>query len=197
MPVMNRTTGLGRRETVLMRAAAGSNWRGLAGMAPLAPVPLWPEGRGLMLARPLLGARREALRKMLRARGAEWIEDPANADPAFERVRARAALSALEAKGLVRTQSVKHHNRQRVICFTPAGRARYRSIRRLARVREQRLLEGLSDRQRADLLAALKIMLRNAAELVASEAASLGGSANPVGSRRPARAARRSKGADL
>lgn len=82
-----------------MRAAAGSNWRGLAGMAPLAPVPLWPEGRGLVLARPLLGARREALRAMLRARGAEWIEDPANADPAFERVRARAALSALEAGG--------------------------------------------------------------------------------------------------
>src|SRR5512145_1318327 len=77
-------------ETVLMRAAAGSNWRGLAGMAPLAPVPLWPEGRGLVLARPLLGARREALRTMLRARGAEWIEDPANADPTFERVRARA-----------------------------------------------------------------------------------------------------------
>jgi len=106
------------------------------------------------------------------------------------------ALSALEAKGLVRTRSVKHHNRQRVICFTPAGRARYRSIRRLARVREQQLLEGLSDRQRAELLAALKIMLRNAATLVASEAANLGEPAIPVGSRRPARAARRSKGAD-
>jgi DNA-binding MarR family transcriptional regulator len=106
------------------------------------------------------------------------------------------ALGALEAKGLVRTQSVKHHNRQRVICFTPAGRARYRKIRRLALVREQRLLEGLSDRQRADLLAALKILLRNAAALVVSEAASLDGGPIQAASRRPRRAARRPKHAD-
>lgn len=87
-------------ETVFMRAAAGSSWRGLAGMAALAPAPVWPEGRGLMLGRPLLGARRAALRAYLRARGAEWIEDPANANPAFERVRVRARLAELEREGL-------------------------------------------------------------------------------------------------
>ena len=100
-------------ETVLMRAAAGSSWRGLAGIAPLAPVPLWPEGRGLMLARPLLGARRQALRELLRARGAEWIEDPANTNPVFERVRARAALSALEAGGLDPTRLARLAERLR------------------------------------------------------------------------------------
>lgn len=86
-------------ETVLMRAGAGSSWRGLAGMAAMAPAPLWPEGRGIMLARPLLGVRRTMLRAYLRERGAEWIEDPANTNIAFERVRVRQRLVALEAAG--------------------------------------------------------------------------------------------------
>lgn len=86
-------------ETVLMRAASGSGWRGLAGIAPLAPAPVWPEGRGLLVARPLLNARRAALRDALHARSAAWIEDPANENPAYERVRTRAKLAALEQEG--------------------------------------------------------------------------------------------------
>ena len=58
------------------------------------PSPVWPQGRGLMLLRPLLEERREALRDYLRARGQVWIEDPANADERFGRSRARAALRA-------------------------------------------------------------------------------------------------------
>ncbi|MBL8546283.1 MAG: tRNA lysidine(34) synthetase TilS [Hyphomonadaceae bacterium] len=92
-------TGDDQAETVLMRAAAGSGWRGLAGMAPLAPAPVWPEGRGLLLARPLLNTRRAALRDALQSRGAAWIEDPANENPAYERVRTRARLAALEQQG--------------------------------------------------------------------------------------------------
>lgn len=87
-------------ETVFMRAASGSGWRGLAGMSAFAPAPLWPEGRELMLMRPLLGVRRAALREALAARGAAWLEDPANANPVFERVRVRQRLAALEAEGL-------------------------------------------------------------------------------------------------
>jgi tRNA(Ile)-lysidine synthase len=87
-------------ETVLMRAAGGSTWRGLAGMAPIAPAPVWPEGRGVLIARPLLGARRTVLRQYLLAKKSPWIEDPANANPAFERVRIRARLAAMEAEGL-------------------------------------------------------------------------------------------------
>jgi tRNA(Ile)-lysidine synthase len=54
------------------------------------PAPVWPEGRGIFLARPLLALRRAALRDWLAAEGARWIEDPANADPRYARARARA-----------------------------------------------------------------------------------------------------------
>jgi len=93
-------------ETVLMRAANGSTWRGLAGIAPFAFAPIWPEGRGLALARPLLSVRREALRAYLRAPRAEWIEDPANTNPKFERVRVRAHLRDMEAGGADPTRLV-------------------------------------------------------------------------------------------
>ena len=87
-------------ETVFLRAGAGSGWRGLAGMSALAPAPLWPGGRGLVVARPLLKARRAELRATLEARGATWSEDPSNANPTFARVRARRRLAELEAEGL-------------------------------------------------------------------------------------------------
>jgi tRNA(Ile)-lysidine synthase len=87
-------------ETVLLRAARGSSWRGLAGMRAFAPAPIWPEGRGLWVARPLLGVRREALRVLLREKRATWIEDPANANPDFARVRARLRLAAMADAGL-------------------------------------------------------------------------------------------------
>ncbi|MBN9478633.1 MAG: hypothetical protein J0I52_00200, partial [Bordetella sp.] len=39
------------------------------------PSPVWPEGRGLLLLRPVLGETRETLRAHLRARGLTWLED--------------------------------------------------------------------------------------------------------------------------
>lgn len=54
------------------------------------PSPVWPEGRGLMLLRPMLDEAREILRAFLRAAGRDWIEDPGNAG--FGRGAARAAL---------------------------------------------------------------------------------------------------------
>lgn len=56
------------------------------------PSPAWPEGRGLMLLRPMLDVRRAELRDWLTARGSGWIDDPANEDPRFARSRARASL---------------------------------------------------------------------------------------------------------
>ena len=80
-------------ETILMRAARGSDWQGLAGMRAFAPAPIWPEGRGLWIMRPFLHVSRESLREALRARGTRWIEDPSNQDARFARPRARAALA--------------------------------------------------------------------------------------------------------
>lgn len=60
------------------------------------PSPAWPEGRGMLLLRPVLGEGRETLRDHLRARGLTWLEDPANADLRYGRGRARAALAQAE-----------------------------------------------------------------------------------------------------
>ena len=58
--------------------------------AEWSPSPVWPEGRGLFLVRPMLGFRRAAIRQWLPDRGETWIEDPANEDLNHPRVRARA-----------------------------------------------------------------------------------------------------------
>jgi tRNA(Ile)-lysidine synthase len=79
-------------ETVLMRRLAGSRDLGLAGMAALSPSPIWPEGRDLWVARPMLGLTREALRDHLRGEGVRWIEDPSNEAVRYARVRARREL---------------------------------------------------------------------------------------------------------
>jgi tRNA(Ile)-lysidine synthase len=58
------------------------------------PSPVWPQGRGLFLARPLLGQRRAALRAWLAAEGLDWIEDPANDDERRPRTAARREAQA-------------------------------------------------------------------------------------------------------
>ncbi|MDQ7813886.1 ATP-binding protein, partial [Brevundimonas sp.] len=59
------------------------------------PSPAWPEGRGLMLLRPMLDVERDELRAWLTAQGRDWIDDPANEDPKYARSRARASLLPL------------------------------------------------------------------------------------------------------
>jgi len=87
-------------ETLVMRLARPARARGLAGLAQIAPSPVWPDGAGLALVRPLLDVRRAELRDRLHAAGLSWIDDPANVDPRHERVRARAALAAWEGAGV-------------------------------------------------------------------------------------------------
>jgi tRNA(Ile)-lysidine synthase len=81
-------------ETFLMRARQGSTWYGLAGMQPNSLSPVWPEGEGIRIARPLLAERRTDLRDVLRDKRVKWIEDPTNDNPAYERVRMRRMLAA-------------------------------------------------------------------------------------------------------
>jgi tRNA(Ile)-lysidine synthase len=85
-----------RIETFLIRARAGSHWRGLAGPMPSAPSPVWPEGDGVRLARPLLAFGRSALRDELSHRAVTWIEDPSNAAAKYERVRMRRLAARLD-----------------------------------------------------------------------------------------------------
>ncbi|WP_421790377.1 tRNA lysidine(34) synthetase TilS [Hyphobacterium sp.] len=89
-------------ETVWRRILSGGGWHALAGMTETAPLPVWPEGRGLTIIRPLLGLRRAALRSWLEARGETWIDDPTNENTAFARVRDRLTLSRLESAGFDR-----------------------------------------------------------------------------------------------
>lgn len=57
------------------------------------PSPVWPEGRDLMLLRPMLDARRGAIREWLGQGRRRWIDDPANDDLRSARSRARARLA--------------------------------------------------------------------------------------------------------
>ena len=57
------------------------------------PSPVWPEGRGIFLFRPLLSLRRADLRAWLADEGEDWIDDPANDDPRYARARARRTLA--------------------------------------------------------------------------------------------------------
>jgi tRNA(Ile)-lysidine synthase len=58
------------------------------------PSPIWPQGRGMFLLRPMLRVRRADIRHWLTERGERWIDDPANEDDTYARPRARQALAA-------------------------------------------------------------------------------------------------------
>lgn len=81
-------------ETFLMRLARGAGVDGLSAMAPAF------DADGVQFLRPLLAVSRPALRDWLVAREIPWAEDPTNADPAYDRTRARSALAALAPLGL-------------------------------------------------------------------------------------------------
>ncbi len=74
-------------ETVAMRLRRTRSVLSLAGILPEVA---W---NGVVVRRPLLGQQRETLRDYLRSAGQEWIDDPSNANPAFERVRVRRELA--------------------------------------------------------------------------------------------------------
>ena len=80
-------------ESFLIRVRAGSGWYGLVGMRPFSASPVWPEGEGLFVARPMLAFQRAEIRQWLEAEGEIWCEDPSNENEVYERVRMRQLLS--------------------------------------------------------------------------------------------------------
>ena len=81
-------------ENLLIRLSRRAGVDGLSAMASRF------ERDGQVFARPLLGVSREALREDLRSRNIEWLDDPSNDNAAFDRVKARQALSVLAPLGI-------------------------------------------------------------------------------------------------
>ncbi|GGE08619.1 hypothetical protein GCM10011529_13820 [Polymorphobacter glacialis] len=76
-------------ETLLMRLARGSGSTGLSGIRPTRRL-----SNTVVLARPLLTVRRQALAEIARAGGWRPITDPSNDNPRFARTHARRLLAA-------------------------------------------------------------------------------------------------------
>lgn len=74
-------------ETLLMRLVRGAGLGGLAGVRPIAEI------GGLLVYRPLLGWRRDALRTVVEEAGLSPTDDPSNADETYDRVRMRRRLA--------------------------------------------------------------------------------------------------------
>lgn len=89
-------------ETLLMRLGRGAGIDGLAAMAERR------QAEGMVWLRPLLGIGRAGLRRWLAARGIAFAEDPSNADPRFDRARARAAIETLGLDPLRLAESARH-----------------------------------------------------------------------------------------
>jgi tRNA(Ile)-lysidine synthase len=74
-------------ETIVMRRSRTSTAKSLAG--------IWPsrDWNGVQVMRPLLLARRQELRDYLLLQKLDWIDDPSNFNPRYERVRIREKLA--------------------------------------------------------------------------------------------------------
>jgi len=86
-------------ETVWMRIQAGGGPDALAGMSMFSPLPLWPQGRGISIFRPLLATTRSELRAWLVQQGEIWVDDPSNESRAYTRIRNRQTLAQLSSDG--------------------------------------------------------------------------------------------------
>ena len=94
-------------ETFLQRLTRGSGVDGLAAMQA------WFERNGVYWIRPVLDTEREDLRAYLLARSQNWLDDPSNLDPRYDRVRIRQAMAQLEKLGLTRPRIVDTANAMR------------------------------------------------------------------------------------
>lgn len=131
------------------------------------PSPVWPDGRDLMLLRPLLGERREVLRNYLRQKGCDWIDDPANDDPRYGRARARKALGG--ALGITAALEAVD---QPIAVMTPLGfGAGFRTGRDLPKRGLAAILVSASGREalpRGDRIVALSARLASGEDFTAT-----------------------------
>jgi tRNA(Ile)-lysidine synthase len=113
-------------ETLLLRLGRGSGVDGLAGMATVV------ERDSVRILRPLLTIPRSRLRATLQARGQDWIEDPANVDPVYSRVRLRQLMPTLAREGLHShrlAETARHMAHARVALEDATARLLARAVR--------------------------------------------------------------------
>ena len=80
-------------ETILLNLKRGTGLRGLAGMRPLSPNPMVPQG--VPVVRPLLCTTRDYIEYYLRTkRGLNWMTDSTNSDITFSRNAVREQLKS-------------------------------------------------------------------------------------------------------
>jgi len=95
-------------ETYLMRYNKGSDFEGLAGMSAEIV------RNGVRYLRPLLATRKNNLKDVLRELGqSEWVEDPSNQNPHFDRVALRQQIQQFSTEKITRIQENIIKNQQR------------------------------------------------------------------------------------
>jgi len=109
-------------ETFLMRLDKGSGPDGLSAMSPVS------ERRYCRFVRPLLAISRQELRAVLDEQNQDWIEDPSNQNPRFERIRWRRTMTeqGLSADGFCR--AAERYGRTRVIVDRETARLSARCV---------------------------------------------------------------------
>lgn len=121
--VLTAHTADDQMETLWMRRARRPEETS-AGLAGIPPATLF-EGR-MWVLRPWLDTDRAAIRADLAASGLSWIEDPANRDLRFERVRARQALAE---GGMADRQIAREATTRRTLLARQAGALVHRHFR--------------------------------------------------------------------
>lgn len=86
-----------RAESMLLALVRGSGIEALAGILPVRTIEgeAGDDAGAIELVRPLLGTRREALRRFLREVGVPWREDPSNATRTRGAMRGEPAVAAI------------------------------------------------------------------------------------------------------
>ncbi len=92
-------------ETLFMRLSRGA---GPTGLAAIRAESIVASGAGapIRLLRPLLGFSRRAVTEWLGDIGQDYVDDPSNDDPSFERVRVRAVIAALAEQDLLTPEAL-------------------------------------------------------------------------------------------